>query len=179
MTIFFERRCQLPNELENATYHLPHEIMNMSYPFDYKTNTWSSCEVYDTNFTNLYYLSRIPANQSKHCDHWIYDKSETNSAVMEVNTTELISSKVVIWIVYVFLHSLIWCVKKLGIKVQRIQCWWSVSCWGRYSLDICQTSESFYAYDVYKKLYWCFKWPKILFHYNHLFDLNFVCHGRT
>lgn len=96
LLFFFECRCQLPNELENATYNLPHEIMNMSYPFDYKTNTWSSCEMYDTNFTNLYYLSKIPANQSKHCDNWIYDKSKTNSAVVEVNTMELTSLKVVI-----------------------------------------------------------------------------------
>lgn len=58
----------------------------MSYPIDYKTETWSSCALYDTDFSEEYYSSKLPANRSKNCDQWIYDKSIfQNTAVMEVS----------------------------------------------------------------------------------------------
>ncbi|VVC43321.1 Major facilitator superfamily domain,Major facilitator, sugar transporter-like [Cinara cedri] len=79
-------RCQLPGELANASYVLPPNIMNMSYPFDDKTESWSSCRMYDTNFTDAYYSHKIPANHSRTCDRWIFDKSDfQNTAVMEFN----------------------------------------------------------------------------------------------
>lgn len=58
----------------------------MSYPFDVQKKTWSSCEVFDTNFTDEYYASKTPANQTKHCDRWIYNTTDRqNSAVTEVH----------------------------------------------------------------------------------------------
>lgn len=82
-------RCRLPNELANASYSLPPDIMNTSYPFDYNTGSWSSCKLYDTNFmdTSFNHTSNRPRNlQTRYCDQWIYDRSEfQNTAVMEVN----------------------------------------------------------------------------------------------
>lgn len=79
-------RCQLPGEPDNASYALPPNIMNMSYPFDYKLDHFSSCKMYDTNFTEAYYSSNTTANQSINCHRWIYDKgSNQNTAVMEFN----------------------------------------------------------------------------------------------
>ncbi|XP_026805656.1 organic cation transporter protein [Rhopalosiphum maidis] len=79
-----DHRCQLPGELNNASYALPINIMNMSYPFDYKLDHFSSCKMYDTNFTETYYSSNIPANHSINCHRWIYDRETfQNTAVME------------------------------------------------------------------------------------------------
>lgn len=84
-TFNFFCRCKLPGELDNASYVLPPEIANMSYPFDHDTDNLSSCKIYDANFTDAYYSAMIPVNRSKNCDHWIYDKSVfKNTAVMEV-----------------------------------------------------------------------------------------------
>lgn len=58
----------------------------MSYPFNVQKNTWSSCKVFDTNFTDAYYASNTTANQTKNCDQWIYNtKDRQNSAVTEVH----------------------------------------------------------------------------------------------
>ncbi|KAL5233280.1 hypothetical protein ACI65C_000690 [Semiaphis heraclei] len=79
-------RCQLPGEPDNASYALPPNIMNMSYPFDYNVDHFSSCKIYDTNFTEAYYSSNITANQIINCHQWIYDKHTfQNTAVMEFN----------------------------------------------------------------------------------------------
>ncbi|XP_001944985.1 organic cation transporter protein [Acyrthosiphon pisum] len=79
-------RCQLPGEPDNASYDLPPNIMNMSYPFDYKLDHFSSCKMYDTNFTDAYYSSNITANKSIDCHRWIYDRHDfQNTAVMEFN----------------------------------------------------------------------------------------------
>lgn len=136
-------RCRLPNEPANASYYLPPDIMNMSYPIDYKTKNWSSCKLYDVDFTEAYYESRILANQTRICDNWVYDQSSKVTALMEVNIIMFKSFKIVqlVYVIYVYLCSLIWCVKEHGIKVQQILCWWSVSCLGQYYLDICLTSE--------------------------------------
>lgn len=88
-------RCRLPNDPVNASYYLPHDIMNMSYPIDYKTKNWSSCKVYDVDFTEVYYASGILANQTRNCDHWVYDQSSKVTAVIEVNITMFKSFKMV------------------------------------------------------------------------------------
>ncbi|XP_025192491.1 organic cation transporter protein [Melanaphis sacchari] len=81
-----DHRCQLPGELDNASYVLPPNIMNMSYPFDYKLEHFSSCKIYDTNFTEAYYSSNMPVNHSINCHRWIYDRETyQNTAVMEFN----------------------------------------------------------------------------------------------
>lgn len=94
MIVLFSRRCILPGEQANASYALPTDIMNMSYPFDYNTGNWSSCKLYDTNFTSSYNHSstrlansiELKSNEpSRFCNQWVYDKSTIeNSAVMEV-----------------------------------------------------------------------------------------------
>ncbi|XP_050525745.1 organic cation transporter protein [Daktulosphaira vitifoliae] len=77
-----DHRCQLPDELPDATYSLPPDIMNSSYPYDSMTKKWSSCKMYTMNNNNTNSLS----NSSQKCDHWIYDKSIfKNTAVMEFN----------------------------------------------------------------------------------------------
>lgn len=93
MIVLFSRRCILPGELANASYALPTDIMNISYPFDYNTGNWSSCKLYDTNFTSSYHSStrfanstELKSNETRFCNQWVYDKTTIeNSAVMEVN----------------------------------------------------------------------------------------------
>lgn len=70
--------------------------MTMSYPFDNKTDKFSSCLMFDTNFTDEYYVSKTPAKETKACDQWVYEKLENKtSALMEVSVKELISLMVV------------------------------------------------------------------------------------
>ncbi|XP_050421086.1 organic cation transporter protein-like [Adelges cooleyi] len=77
-------RCQLPDELPNATYTLPSEIMDRSYPHDVKTDTWSSCKLFVPNVTDVYNNGHDRSNASQYCNRWIYDRDTfKNSAVME------------------------------------------------------------------------------------------------
>ncbi|GLG96485.1 Organic cation transporter protein [Gryllus bimaculatus] len=80
-------RCRLPFEAENATYHLPAHILNLSYPRDPGgENKWSSCERLDTNFSAEYWDIGKPANSSQLCDEWVFDTSlYHSSAVTEWN----------------------------------------------------------------------------------------------
>lgn len=82
INILFARRCQLPGDPDNASYYLPNEIMNMSYPYDSRTESFSKCTVYDTNFTDKYYKSNTPTQRIRNCDKWIYDKSEFQNTVV-------------------------------------------------------------------------------------------------
>lgn len=61
----------------------------MYYPFDVKDDKWSSCEMYDTNFTLKYNSSNVITNHTIiSCKEWVYDKTEfQNTALMEVNIT--------------------------------------------------------------------------------------------
>lgn len=78
-------RCELPFESDNATFDLPEEVKNVSFPWDSFKGTYSSCEIYDTNFTNDYLKGGVPVNKTKHCDKWIFDKSKyQSSSVIEV-----------------------------------------------------------------------------------------------
>lgn len=77
-------RCQLPNELANASYTLTPAILNMSYPIDAYTNKYSTCKRLDADFSDAYYLGGVPANDSIGCDSYIYDDSKyKSSAVIE------------------------------------------------------------------------------------------------
>jgi hypothetical protein len=76
-------RCQLPYEYDNATYNLPE--INMTIPWDSKSNSWSSCARLYVNFTTEYLNAGIPANSSVNCDKWVYDTTVyKSSAVTEV-----------------------------------------------------------------------------------------------
>lgn len=79
-----DHRCQLPNELDNATFTLSDRILNMSYPMDALTNKYATCQRYDADFGDAYYMSGARANATVSCDKFIYDDSKyKSSAVIE------------------------------------------------------------------------------------------------
>lgn len=84
-------RCQLPFEHSNASYNLPAEIMNMSYPFDSLTKKLSTCRYFDSNFTENYFKEGIPANQTIYCDRYIYDDTTYESST--VTEWDMVCSK--------------------------------------------------------------------------------------
>lgn len=66
-------RCQLPTELPNASYVLPSEILNVSFPYNNKSQKYSSCSMFDNN-------KIVP------CDGYIYDdRKYESSTVIEWN----------------------------------------------------------------------------------------------
>lgn len=85
-------RCLLPFEdSHNATYELPESIMNLFYPYDNLSGSWSQCERYDFNYTDQYpdaagNLSLT--NSTVTCDSYVYDKT-----TYELSTTTEVSSK--------------------------------------------------------------------------------------
>lgn len=79
-----ENRCQLPFELSNATYKLPGDVLNMSFPIDAFSKTWSACKYLDANFSDEYFAAGKPAENTLSCDRFIYDNSKyASSTVIE------------------------------------------------------------------------------------------------
>lgn len=79
-----ENRCQLPFESSNATYKLPDDLLNMSFPKDALSKTWSACKYLDANFSDEYFAAGKPAENSLSCDRFIYDTSKyASSTVIE------------------------------------------------------------------------------------------------
>lgn len=79
-----ENRCQLPFESSNATYKLPGDVLNMSFPIDAFSKTWSACKYLDANFSDEYFAAGKPAENSLSCDRFIYDTSKyASSTVIE------------------------------------------------------------------------------------------------
>lgn len=77
-------RCQLPFEKANATYKLPENIFNMSYPVDSFTKKYQTCSYLSANYSDEYFASGTPATDSVVCDRFIYDHSKyKSSTVME------------------------------------------------------------------------------------------------
>lgn len=65
-------RCRLPGEPTNASYLLPAEVLNSSFPWDAKNKRHASCSMI-VNKTEIL------------CDSFIYDDSKyESSAVIEV-----------------------------------------------------------------------------------------------
>lgn len=75
-------RCQLPFELSNATYKLPDEILNVSYPLDAFTKKRSTCQYFDANYTDDYFTAGVPAKETVYCDRYIYDDSMYESSTV-------------------------------------------------------------------------------------------------
>lgn len=76
-------RCQLPFEMTNASYELPGNILNMSYPIDSFSKTWSSCQYLDANYTDTnYFANGVPAKKSIDCNEYIYDDSKYDSSTV-------------------------------------------------------------------------------------------------
>ncbi|KAL0280892.1 UNVERIFIED_CONTAM: hypothetical protein PYX00_002054 [Menopon gallinae] len=73
-------RCELPFEADNATYDLPLSVKKVSIPKDEFSGKWSMCSMYDANYTDQYLKGEVPANKTKHCDKWIFDKSKYKSS---------------------------------------------------------------------------------------------------
>lgn len=75
-------RCKLPFEANNASYKLPGEVLNMSYPIDAFSKTWSSCQYLYANYTDAYLKDGIPARESIDCSAYIYDNSKYDSSTV-------------------------------------------------------------------------------------------------
>ncbi|XP_047110116.1 organic cation transporter protein-like [Schistocerca piceifrons] len=81
-----KHRCRLPYEMDNSTYVMAPEVINMTIPWDTAAKTWSSCQRLDANFTQEYFDAGIPTNNTVDCESWIYDTTTyKSSAVMEFN----------------------------------------------------------------------------------------------
>lgn len=98
-----EHRCILPTEQLNATFELPLQAWNQSYPYDTLAG-FSKCEYYANNYfseivattmeslmsdndtsTTLHPFTTTPKNlDTVRCNKWVYDKSKfENSAVTD------------------------------------------------------------------------------------------------
>ncbi|KAL2740338.1 organic cation transporter protein [Vespula squamosa] len=86
-------RCLLPHEnIENATYYLPQDVMNASYPWDYELKGWSQClrrdpildgnsQGHDNWPVQTPIGSRELANTEgiKPCEEYVYDRRKYKS----------------------------------------------------------------------------------------------------
>lgn len=75
-------RCQLPNELSNATYEskwINDRQLNDSYMIYPKD---SNCQRYDCEYTDEYIASKIPSNNRTYCDDFIFDHSKYKSSTV-------------------------------------------------------------------------------------------------
>lgn len=75
----------LPFENGNATYNsIGSNKWNLTYPWDDLTKAYSSCRMYENNFTEVYYNGNSPTADSVQCHHWVYDTHKYDSTtVME------------------------------------------------------------------------------------------------
>lgn len=76
-----EHRCQLPFELNNASYTLSTDQLRLEYPLDY-LGKYSKCERLDANFSDEYFASNIPAKLSIQCESYIFDYSKYKSSTV-------------------------------------------------------------------------------------------------
>lgn len=75
-------RCKLPHEESTVNYTLPDHVLNMSFPLDPITQTWSMCHHLNANFTDEYYIQKIPSQQTVSCTEYIYDYSVFKSSAL-------------------------------------------------------------------------------------------------
>lgn len=75
-------RCQLPYELNNATYALSDDTLRMTYPFDRLTNRYSTCERLNANFSDEYFKHNVSERSTVACDSYIYDDSKFKSSTV-------------------------------------------------------------------------------------------------
>lgn len=81
--IFTIYRCLLPFEQSNASYFdLTLSEKNMSYPWDILAKNFSSCKMYDTNYTEQYFQNGIPATETVRCNQWVYDTHKYPSTTL-------------------------------------------------------------------------------------------------
>lgn len=75
-------RCQLPYEMDNATYSLSADTLRMTYPLDAITNTYSKCERFDANFSEEYFKANVLGTRTTGCDTYIFDDSKFKSSAV-------------------------------------------------------------------------------------------------
>ncbi|XP_012284972.1 organic cation transporter protein isoform X2 [Orussus abietinus] len=77
-----DSRCLLPNENpENASYWLPMDVINASYPWDPELNEWSRCKRWDHINSTSYSLEDIDLNRRvESCTEFVYDRSTYRSS---------------------------------------------------------------------------------------------------
>lgn len=74
-------RCKLPYELDNATYELPLDVLNASYPWDSLNNRWHQCQVYQRHNETAVFAG-ISTTETVPCPNgYIYDRSRYKSSV--------------------------------------------------------------------------------------------------
>lgn len=105
-------RCQLPFEFANASYSLNETIFAQSYPIDGFTKKRTTCQYFDTNYTDEYFNSGIPANKTVTCSEYIYDHSKYASSTvtdwdMVCNRAWLTATSEALFMVGVLLGSII------------------------------------------------------------------------
>lgn len=79
-------RCRLEGELSNATFNLPENVLNESFPFDTKLNKPSMCQYFTKNNESSHELAQ--------CSDYVWDTSKYESSavksfVMVCNRDEL------------------------------------------------------------------------------------------
>uniref|UniRef100_A0A1B6LD98 Major facilitator superfamily (MFS) profile domain-containing protein n=1 Tax=Graphocephala atropunctata TaxID=36148 RepID=A0A1B6LD98_9HEMI len=78
-----EHRCLLPYELNNASYFsLTEQQTRLSYPWDYLAKGYSACNMYDTNYTEEYFLNNVPANRTTRCERYVYNTEKYQSTTL-------------------------------------------------------------------------------------------------
>lgn len=74
-----EYRCQLPFESANASFQLPEDVFNLAYPMDSLTNKRTTCQYFNSNYTDEYFQAGIPANETLYCDRYIYNYNRSST----------------------------------------------------------------------------------------------------
>lgn len=88
--IYCHFRCQLPGEDANASYFLPPEVLNVSYPWEQTFNRYSNCSYQENSIV-------------KDCDAFIFDKTVyESSTVIQVFNIFFVFFKN-----YVVIHSIV------------------------------------------------------------------------
>lgn len=70
MIHFHLDRCKLENENTSVQFYLPESVLNISYPFEEKSNEYSKCE---------YFVG----NETKKCNEYIWDDSKFKSSAVK------------------------------------------------------------------------------------------------
>lgn len=73
-----DHRCRLNGEPEDASFTLPYDVLNVSYPFDAKNNKFSKCQYFADNF----YAKNESHHDVMQCSDYVWDtKKYASSAV--------------------------------------------------------------------------------------------------
>lgn len=75
-----DHRCQLEGEWPNATYQLPVDILNISYPYDNIKHKFAQCEY----FTDNYYASNESSHDIRSCNtNYVWETTKHRSSAVK------------------------------------------------------------------------------------------------